>query len=142
MDNVKYVPYSSVNPPKSNPLKCKGPSRTRQDDLESSNINNIMNRYKQSGILPAANPSAFYADVTEVGTYREAVDLVHGAEKEFMKLNPDIRAKFENNPANFVDFVNEPENKDELKEMGILKDPIKEPVKPAPEPVTPEVSPE
>ena len=39
-----------------------------------------------------------------------------------MTIPSDIRKQFDNNPGKFYEFVNNPDNKDELKKMGFIEE--------------------
>ena len=98
------------------------PSMTRQSELESSDINSIMARYKTTGYLPTGDErEAFFADVSEMGDYRTAMQHMLDAEAFFMSLPSELRAEFENDTAQFLDFVSNDENHDRMVEMGLLE---------------------
>lgn len=114
-------PRSAKNLPPSNPQKDFGPSLTRQSEAKQTDINVIMAKYQKTGVLPPMNRAAFFADVSKVTSFDDAVAVVHGIEDTFMELAPEIRKRFDNDPAKFIDFTNKAENKDEMVEMGLLK---------------------
>lgn len=114
------------------PIKDWGPSLTRQSELKSADINLIMAKFEKTGVLPPATREGFFADVSTVGDYRDALDRVKMADGYFLNLPPKIRAKFENDPAVFLDFVSDPANLPEIEELGLI---VKEGEKvPPPEP--------
>lgn len=95
-------------------------SLTRQSEAESADINVIMKRYEQTGILPEMmkqNPE--YGDFSDMGTYQEALNIVAFANSQFMALDAHVRARFSNDPAQFLDFCSNPENGPELVKMGL-----------------------
>jgi len=108
----------------------KDPSRTRQSEAEACDINKIIERFKRTGILPPVAREGFYADVCELGGYREVLDRVQEAELYFMKLPATLRAEFGNDPAAFLDFVAEA-TPDELEAHGLVEASEKAPSGPA-----------
>lgn len=109
-----------------------GPGRTRQSMRDETNINNIMRRYKQSGLIShVAARSPVYMDVADVTDYRDAVEQVRRTEEFFKGLTAKVRARFNHDPAEFLDFMTDSRNEAEAKELGL--------VKPEPEPPIDEV---
>jgi len=99
-----------------------GESLTQQHFQEECDIHNIIKRHDRNGIIEhVQRGQARYGDFSEVTDYREALDLVQDANNEFMKIPSDIRKKFNNNPGEFLNFVNNPENEEEMIEMGFVK---------------------
>ncbi len=104
-------------------------SKTRQSEAAATNINTIMARYDKTGVLPVDSRQAFYADVSQMGDYRTALEQVRVADDAFMALPANVRAQFENDPALFLDFTSDPANRDQMREMGLIeKKPEDEPV--------------
>ena len=118
-DNGRFYTVFDL-PPKVRQVFAEDSSATRQDHLSSVNINSIMKKYKSTGILPAARSDSFYADVSMIGDFREALERVENAENIFMELPAEIRSEFGNDPAEFLDFCVNPDNHDSLVEMGLI----------------------
>jgi len=98
------------------------PGVTKQADLKESDINLIFKRFEKSGQLPnmiLKNPT--YGDYSNVPDYQESINIVRHAEEQFLNLDVQIRNRFENDPAKFLGFVNDPKNMDEMEQMGLLK---------------------
>jgi len=95
-------------------------SLTVQSEVEECDINVIVDRYTKSGLLPVMNQSPVYGDVTDAASYQEAMNIVIEAEKAFNSLPAKYRKEFENNPAQFLDFMNNPENEEKMREWGLL----------------------
>lgn len=121
------------------PTVCPEKSMTRQSDLEGSDINVIMRRVQQTGVLPPETREAVFTDVSEIGSYRDALEVMQKAQEGFYALPPAIREKFRNDAVSFLDFASRPENMAELQAMGVLEAPqaevapkaLEEPAKPA-----------
>lgn len=112
----------SVYGPRVRPvLECPA-GLTRQSMAAECDINNIVSRYEKTGMISHVDArSGVFADVSEVGDYREAIDRVRKAEEWFMRLPAKVRAEFKNDPAEFLDYVVKPENRADLEARGILE---------------------
>lgn len=111
-----------------------GPSRTKQSEKAACDINNIVARYKTTGFVDHLNKRpAQFLDVSEVNDYRSALDQVTKANVFFMGLPAKVRARFDNDPARFLDEAGQLSH-DELKELGLaeLNPPKPEKAKAAP----------
>lgn len=100
------------------------PSMTKQEFTAEVDINNIVKRFINSGgdptSLPFTDRKAMYGDFTMLpDSYQSALNYVLDTKAEFMKLPADQRAKFDNNPQVFLDYVSDPKNLDALVEMGL-----------------------
>lgn len=116
-------PYGGNNLPPSRPYVEKSPGRTRQDDLHRCDINNIVARYNSTGELPVKNREAFFADVSSMPDFATAFEVMDKAREGFYSLSAEVKSRFENNPAKFVDFTSNPANRDELVSMGLIDAP-------------------
>ncbi len=117
-----------------------GRTRTKQSEAKATNINTIVAQYDRTGILPSDGREALFADVSDAPDYRTALDLIQKADELFMDIPAAVRARFENDPAIFLDFTSDPANRDEMVEMGLLEKPVVV-VEPVVEPVVPPVVP-
>lgn len=96
--------------------------RTKQSEAESCDINKIMARYINTGRLPdyiKDNPT--YGDFSEPFDFREALHTVKRAEEQFELLPSKFRNELGNDPAQFLEFVKDPKNKERLIEMRLAK---------------------
>lgn len=116
-----------------------GPGRTKQSFKEQCDINCIVERYKQSGLVSHVNSKqGTYADVSSVPDYQTALNTVNVARDAFNSLPATVRARFNNDPGMLLDFLSKPENIDEGVRLGLLVkkvDPTPPAVPPAPGPV-------
>ncbi len=119
--------YTAVDPPPKVLLDNFGKTRTRQSEAKATNINTIMKQYDRTGLLPVDGGEALFADVSDVPDYRTSLNLITRADEMFMQLPADVRARFDNEPAIFLDFTSDPENRDEMIEMGLLPKPVVDP---------------
>jgi len=111
-----------------------GPTRTQRHQQDETDINLIVKRYNQTGILPQSALQPLYGDFESID-FQDAQDRIIAARRAFMLIPANIRSRFDNDPGKFVEFASNPENNDELVRLK-LRDPPKDPVqapRPAPE---------
>jgi len=102
-------------------LRCEDASRTQQHFKDETDINNILRQFNITGQLPTKALSPRYGDFTGIGDYHGALNQVIAAEGEFMTLPAQLRARFDNDPQELIEFLNNPENKDEAIKLGLVK---------------------
>lgn len=104
------------------------PSLTRQEFLEESKINNIVDKYTRTGRLPYdSDRLGMYVDVSEVGDFQSALSFVNRASESFERLDPNVRKRFQNSPQALIEFLKDPSNKEEGIKLGLIN-----PAKPEP----------
>lgn len=92
---------------------------TEQHHKKATDVNNIIKKYAKTGVLQKLNTiEGIYGDVTG-HDFQSAVDLVASAQNMFAALPSEVRAKFQNNPALFLDFADNPDNREQLVEMRL-----------------------
>lgn len=93
---------------------------TQQHMAEATDINNIMKKYEATGLLDHLNQyQGEYGDFTVMPDFHTAMNKIKDAEEMFLTIPASIRDKFENDAGKFVEFASNPENLDELREMGL-----------------------
>ncbi|QXP08264.1 MAG: internal scaffolding protein [Arizlama microvirus] len=111
-------------------------SLTKQSEAQACDINEIMKRYEATGLLPMDDGrKPQYGDFSTMETFQEAQHIVAAANASFYGLPAHIRARFGNDPAQFLGFVEQgatnPQVASELVEMGLATERAEEP-KPEP----------
>ena len=101
-------------------LHCEDASLAQQHFKDECDINNILRQFNITGLLPEAPLSPRYGDFTGIGDYHTALNQVIAAEDEFMSLPATLRARFENNPAQLIEFLDNPLNKNEAIKLGLV----------------------
>lgn len=97
-----------------------GPSMTQQNFKDDSDINLILAKYKKTGLIDHINKyGGQYADMPGEDDFHAAMNLVTNAQTMFADLPSEIRGHFENDPALFLDFMDDPENREEAIKMGL-----------------------
>jgi phage internal scaffolding protein len=96
---------------------------TEQSHAREVNINQIIKRHgidliaKTNAVL---KPTFRFDDVSG-NDFTEAMNILTNAQKTFGSLPSEIRKEFDNSPAQFLDFVQNPDNQDKMIEMGLAQ---------------------
>lgn len=97
------------------------PSLTQQHFKDECDINNIIERFTRTGLLPQyPGEDMQYGDYTTSVDYHEAMTIVAQAKQQFEALPSSVRDKFDNDPAKMLDFVSKKENIEESVKLGLL----------------------
>lgn len=109
-------------------LNCGDERITEQEHKDECDINNILKKYQTSGLLDHVNTyQGNYQDCIDVGDYFEAQQKISYAQEMFASLPSQIRDRFSNEPANFLEFVQNEDNKDEMIKLGLMNPPVEQP---------------
>ena len=60
-----------------------------------------------------------FIDCTELPSFEEAQNYVKKANEDFEALDVHVRKKFQNNPQNLIDFIQDPMNVHEAVKLGL-----------------------
>lgn len=104
-------------------LRCEDATRTQQHFKDETDINNILRMFNITGQLPKKALTPQYGDFTGIHNYHGALNAVIAAEDEFMTLPATLRARFDNDPAALIQFLDNPENKNEAIKLGLVNKP-------------------
>lgn len=101
---------------------------TEQSHKDEVNINQIIRRHgidliQKTAMLRA--PDMQWDDVTG-NDFQEAMFKVTKAQQTFDQMPSELRKKFDNNPAKFLDYVQNKDNLPEMVEMGLAHPPAPE----------------
>lgn len=98
--------------------------KTIQSQQKQTDINHILRSYQKTGHLThIAQSVPTYGDFSNATDYLSAQLLIREAENSFMEIPAEIRARFENDPSLFLEFCSDPENVQEMIDMGLAEDP-------------------
>ncbi|WNK14429.1 MAG: internal scaffolding protein [Microvirus sp.] len=101
-------------------LRCLDPSKTIQGTAAETDINQILKSFAVTGMLPQVARPPTYEDFEDaVSDFTTAQNLIVEANRSFMGLNADVRARFGNDPGAFVEFCSVEANREEMEKMGL-----------------------
>lgn len=95
------------------------PGRTDKSQAKDCDVNVILKKFQHTGVLPGVNKQAVFADISDVTDYQESLNIVLAARQQFDSLDAFTRKRFGNDPAEFLAFVSDPKNAEELVKMGL-----------------------
>jgi phage internal scaffolding protein len=100
-------------------VQCNDKSRTKQAMKDECDVNLIVKNFSRTGLIEHRNNHrGDYGEFSQID-FHEAMNTVIKAEAMFMELPAKTRKEFLNDPGEFLAFVQNPENKDKLIEMGL-----------------------
>ena len=121
-DESQVVIYTAFNPPPQEWLEPGGPSMTQQQFADECDVNNILANYARTGdISLISKGQGFYGDASDYPVdFNTAMQIVLDAQDRFDELPSRVRERFDNDPAKFLTFIDNPENRDEAIKLGLI----------------------
>jgi len=102
-------------------LHCEDASLAQQHYKEECDINTILEKFNITGLLPESPLSPRYGDFTGISDYHTAMNRVFAAQDEFEALPAQIRARFGNDPAQLIEFLENSDNRPEAEKLGLVE---------------------
>lgn len=129
---------TAYDPPKRVQSVQGGLSKTRQAHKNECDVNVIMSRYRQTGLITHINKhQGQYIDVPDGLEFGAAMSILVDATESFELLPAEVRDHYRNDPARFLDAVTTGRDVEILREFNILPkspSPAKDSPDPSPEP--------
>lgn len=97
-----------------------GDGGAQQSFKEECDINTILRKFSVTGELPDNVRVPQYGEFEESFDFMSAMNVVRAAEEAFAAMPSDVRERFNNDPARFVEFANDSSNYDEALKMGLV----------------------
>lgn len=105
----------------------ESPDKCHQEFEAECNINNIMEKWLKTGVLThVRRGEPMYGDFSNADDYHTAMTRVREAQERFLSLPAALRARVDNDPGKLLDFVADPRNAEELRELGLVVDQAEE----------------
>lgn len=131
---VKTNFYTRYSPAKCSGLVFKGESKTDQSFKDDCDVNKIMEKYKTvenyNAVMALQNPGRAkpqFGDFADMPDYAAAQNVIVRARNMFEALPSNIRDRFANDPAIFLEFMSDDKNKAEAIKLGLCQpDPVVE----------------
>jgi len=119
--------YTKENP--------QGELITKQSDAEACDINNIIYQFTKTGQINHINEqAASYTDLPNQLDYQESLNILQQAQEAFETLPALMRKKYDNDPALFLEALQNPDEREYLTEMGVFQRPPSPPPEASPRP--------
>lgn len=95
--------------------------RTQQSFKKQCDVNTIMKQFEKTGMFEHVTEHAgSYGDYLDAPEYHAAMNAVVEAQEMFDTLPARVRKRFGNDPSDFLAFMDDPENVDEMRSLGLL----------------------
>lgn len=112
-----FVSRPGRHDPDGNPIY-----RTEQHHKKECDVNNIIKKYDKTGLIThVSRIEARFGDHTGQD-FKDAMDLITGAQSMFNELPPEIRSRFDNDPGKLLEFMEHPGNRKEAIEIGLINE--------------------
>ncbi len=97
----------------------RGKTLTEQSHKQSCDIRFIMKKAEKTGMLNHVNNNApAYVDLVSRPTYFQAQLVLAQAASVFESIPAKIRERFKNDPSEFLEFIQNEENRTEMLDLG------------------------
>lgn len=106
--------------------------RTQQQFADECDIDNILQKFRRTHVLTHTSRHAAEYGFADSTTLHEAMNIVAKANSMFADLPSHLREKFDGDPGKYLDFVQDPVNKAEMADLGLLADDYQPPPKTPP----------
>ena len=111
-------------------------SLTKQEFRDQCDVNRIMDKYQKTGLLDhVSRYQGQYGDFADAPDYHTALNKMYEADAMFMTVPSSIREMFNNDAGEFLEFVMDPANEAEMREIGLLPKKSANEVQDPPEPL-------
>lgn len=112
--------HTAYTPRRKTTFKTRGPSKTKQHFKNDCDINVIIKKHRDQGILPQMiRQNPIYGDFSSVPTFQNALNTVIKAQQQFEALPANIRERFHNDPEKFLEFATNASNAEEMVRLGL-----------------------
>lgn len=102
-----------------------GKSMTDQSQKDKCDVNKIMAHALKTGEIPHLRESeGRFVDVSETQSFHDAMNIVAQTNSLFAEYPAELRKDFNNDPAQFLEFINNPDNYNEMVDMGLIPAPV------------------
>lgn len=125
--------YSRFDRPQVSGLTCEDESLTQQQFKDECDIDCILRRYDQTGVLVdplSERRLAQFGDFSNLPSFAEYQNRLAEVSEYFMSLPPEVRSNFANDVGTFIEAIGNPDNESKLVELGILEKVPSEPSEP------------
>jgi len=93
--------------------------RAHQEFKDDADINQIMERFRVTGILKKRTEQPMYGDFSGLTSFEDAMAITERAKEMFQALPVKVRNRFANDPAQMIEFVDDPANQEEAVWLGM-----------------------
>lgn len=110
-------------PPVSPSIEFNEPSMTDRSFKAECDINTIVNRCMQTGVMPQVEGGLYGDFVGLPDNLQDSYSLISDAQDRFMQMPSNVRAEFNNDPLQLISFINNDANRTRAVELGLIEHP-------------------
>lgn len=104
------------------------PTLAQQHFKDECDVNTILRKYETTGLLThVANGTPSYGDFSSVLEFQQAQNILIEAQDAFDALPASLRKRFDNDPVVMLEFIENPDNREEAEKLGFIKKSIDSP---------------
>lgn len=119
--SLKKLVYNGFQRPKFRKVDCSDdPGRTDASQAEECDVNRILANYTKTGVWPASKVAGQFLDVSEAPDYHVAMNTIVEANDLFSRLDASIRKEFNNDPAQLMEALHDPAQREMCEKLGLL----------------------
>lgn len=101
-------------------LSCPEETRTHQEFKEECDINTIIDRFGIGNEFTPPDKWITSIDISDApNDYQTIMNQLNEAKDQFMRIPAKVRAQFDNDPAQFMAFVEDSRNAEEMIRLGL-----------------------
>lgn len=100
--------------------RFEGESRTEQSHKKKCDVNAKVRRYMKTGLIEQQRDGAMYGDFTSAEDFQTSLHRVNDALRDMSLLPAVVRKRFKNDPGRLIEFLNDPKNRDEAVQLGLV----------------------
>lgn len=120
MERLKFKTRFDTHPPRTYAFQTTGESMTQQQFKAECDVNNILAKYKRTGMLSHIQKhQGNFGDFSSVEDYQTSLGKLMQAQQSFESLPSELRAKFDNDPAQLISFLSDEKNNAEAIKLGL-----------------------
>ena len=120
MERLKFKTRFNTHPPRTYAFQTTGESMTQQQFKAECDVNNILAKYKRTGMLSHIQKhQGNFGDFSSIEDYQSSLGKLMQAQQSFESLPSELRAKFENDPAQLISFLSDEKNNAEAVKLGL-----------------------
>lgn len=117
----RYSFYSAYSPKRRVGIEFPEQGRTKQSFKAECDINNIMRRFQQTGVIDhLSQRKPMFGDMPNMD-FQGAMAIVVEARERFAELPSAVRDRFANDPGRLLEFIQNPENTEEAIKLGLME---------------------
>jgi len=117
--------------PKTSGISFPEKTMTQQHHKNECDVNQIVAKAKKRGFLTdpltGDRREPLFGDFSEAEDYHTARIRIAQADEKFLQLPAALRRRFNHDPAQLLNFLEDENNRDEAAKLGLLKEVVKPP---------------